>query len=87
MAVDGGSTDTFAVNRDTAESDLRSLDEAALKKLLPVREWAWIGLNDDLLAAINKSRQGVELWRFLLFGALVLMCLETALAQLFGRRS
>ena len=87
VAVDGGSTDTFAVNRDTAESDLRSLDEAALKKLLPVRSWAWIGLNDDLLTAINKSRQGVELWRFLLFGALALMCLETALAQVFGRRS
>jgi hypothetical protein len=30
---------------------------------------------------------GVELWRHLLFAALLLMVLETALAQLFGRRA
>lgn len=87
VSVAHGSLDTFAVNRDTRESDLRSLNEAALRKLLPAHEWTWIGLNDDLVQAISKSRQGVELWRILLFTALGLMLLETALAQLFGRRS
>jgi hypothetical protein len=87
LAVDGGTQDVFAVNRDTSESDLRSLNQAGLKKLLPVREWTWIGLNEDLLSALTRTRQGVELWRHLLLAALALMVLETMLAQLFGRRA
>lgn len=87
VAVDQSSPDIFAVNRDTAESDLRSLGEAALKKLLPVRNWTWIGLNEDLLSALTRSRQGIELWRHLLFAALALMVVETMLAQVFGRRA
>jgi hypothetical protein len=83
----GGSQDVFAVNRDVAESDLRSLDEASLRRLLPTRSWLWVGLNEDLLSALTRSRQGVELWRYLLTAALLVMVLETMLAQLFGRRS
>jgi hypothetical protein len=87
LAVDQGTQDLFAVNRDTAESDLRSLDQAALKRLLPVAEWTWISLNEDLLTALSQVRQGVELWRYLLLAALVCLVLETMLAQLFGRRA
>lgn len=87
LAVDQGSQDLFAVNRDTAESDLRSLDQPALKRLLPVVEWTWIGLNEDLLSSLNQARQGVELWRYLLLAALGCMLLETMLAQVFGRRA
>ncbi|MGV3720822.1 MAG: BatA domain-containing protein [Actinomycetota bacterium] len=87
LAVDQGTQDLFAVNRDTAESDLRSLDQAALKRLLPVAEWTWISLNEDLLAALSQARQGVELWRYLLLAALACLVLETMLAQLFGRRA
>jgi hypothetical protein len=87
LAVAGGTKDTFAVNRDTAESDLRGMDQDSLKRLLPVREWTWIKLDEDLVSALNQSRQGIELWRHLLLTALVLMVLETMLAQLFGRRS
>lgn len=87
LGVEGGETDLFAVNRDTAESDLRALDEAALRRLLPIRGWAWIRLDEDLPSALARSREGVELWRHLLFVALGLMALETMLAQLFGRRA
>ena len=52
-----------------------------------MREWTWIGLNEDLLSALNRFRQGVELWRMLLTAALVLMVIETMLAQMFGRRA
>jgi len=86
LAVQGGTQDVFAVNRDTAESDLRSLGRDALKKLLPA-QWTWIGLNENLLSALSRTRQGIELWRYLLFAALGLMVLETMLAQLFGRRA
>lgn len=87
LKVEDGTEDVFAVNRDVAESDLRSLDEPALKKALPVANWSWIGLNDDLATALRESRQGIELWRHLLFAALALLVLETMLAQVFGRRA
>jgi len=87
LAVDGGTQDLFAVNRDATESDLRVLGEAALRRLLPFEGWGWVGPNEDLLGAVNRSRQGVELWRHFLFAALGLMILETMLAQLFGRRA
>ena len=77
----------FAVNRGAAESDLRIMDQNALRRLLPVREWVWIRLDEDLVGALSKSRQGIELWRHLLLAALLLMVVETALAQLFGRRA
>ncbi|MFN3648832.1 MAG: BatA domain-containing protein [Armatimonadota bacterium] len=87
LASAGGSEDLFAVNRDPAEADLRGLDEAAVRKLLPVRELTWISLNDNLLTELTRSRQGIELWRHLLIAALALMAIETMLAQAFGRRS
>lgn len=87
VAVAGRSADTFAVNRDTAESNLQAADENALKRMLPLAQWTWIGLNEDLIGALSRSRMGVELWRPLLTAALLLMVLETMLAQMFGRRS
>lgn len=82
-----GGTDLFAVNRDPRESDLTALDRAELDKRLPPRSWAWIGWNEDLVSALDRTRQGVELWRHLLVAALALLAIETALAQAFGRRA
>jgi hypothetical protein len=87
LDVQGGTQDVFAVNRDVAESDLKSLSQEALKKVLTGFDWGWIGLNEDLVSALTRARQGVELWRHLLLAALFLMALETMLAQMFGRRS
>lgn len=87
LAVEQGTPDVFAVNRDTSESDLASLNEAGVRKLIPVRELVWINLNEDLLTALTRTRQGIELWRHLLLTALLLMAVETMLAQLFGRRA
>lgn len=87
VAVASRSQDAFAVNRDTAESNLAAADENTLKRLIPVSQWTWIGFNEDLFAALSRSRMGIELWRHLLLAALGLMVLETMLAQLFGRRS
>lgn len=87
LDVQGGTQDVFAVNRDVKESDLKSLSQEALKKVLTGFDWGWIGLNEDLVSALTRARQGVELWRHLLLAALLLMALETMLAQMFGRRS
>ena len=59
----------------------------ALRKVLTGFDWSWIGLNEDLVGALTRARQGVELWRHLLIAALLLMVVETMLAQVFGRRS
>jgi len=87
LRVDQGTQDLFAVNRDVTESDLRSLGRDALRKVLTGFDWSWIGLNEDLVGALTRARQGVELWRHLLIAALLLMVVETMLAQAFGRRS
>jgi hypothetical protein len=87
LAVAGGTRDIFAVNRDPAEANLRSLSQEQVTKLLSARSLTWIGVNEDLVSALTRSRQGVELWRYLLIAALALMALETMLAQLFGRRA
>jgi hypothetical protein len=88
IAVEGaGPPDTLAVNLPTKESNLRSLDEAAVANLLPGVHWTWVRPSESIEAAVRRSRLGIELWRPLLFAALLLMLIETALAQLFGRRA
>ncbi len=87
LEVPGGTTDRLAVNRNVAESNLRSLDQKGLRSRLPGREWIWVAPAEDLLAAITRARQGVELWRHALLAALALMVLESMLAQVFGRRA
>ncbi|MBI3909744.1 MAG: BatA domain-containing protein [Armatimonadetes bacterium] len=88
LAVEGnGTTDTFGVNVDARESDLRSLDAGQLARLLPGARWNWVDQNEDILAAIRRARLGVEIWPHLVYLALLLMVAETALAQTFGRRA
>ena len=84
--VPGEPADQLSVNLDPAESDLSHLNERALKTLLPEVRFTWIQPQEELLTAITRARLGVELWRPLLLLALVLMLVETALAQKFGRR-
>lgn len=87
LSIPGGTQDVLAVNLDPAESDLRILDQAALRRLLPLPALVWVGINEDLVSALARSRTGVELWRPLLIAAVLLLLLETMLAQLFGRRA
>ena len=88
VAVQGSPTrDTLAVNLATRESDLRTLDEAALANLMPAVHWTWVHPNESIDVAVRRARLGIELWRPLLFAALLLMLVETALAQVFGRRA
>jgi Aerotolerance regulator N-terminal/von Willebrand factor type A domain len=88
IAVDGTpAPDTMAVNLPAKESNLRALDEAAVANLLPGVHWTWVRPSESIEAAVRRSRLGIELWRPLLFAALIFMLIETALAQLFGRRA
>jgi hypothetical protein len=75
---------TFAADPDPAESDLAKLDRSALEQRLP--GWNFVHLTNwrELSqSAASVSRRG-ELHRPLLYGALVLLLVETFLAWKFG---
>jgi hypothetical protein len=75
---------TFAADPDPAESDLAKLDRSALEQRLP--GWSFSLLTNSLelsQSAASVSRRG-ELHRPLLYGALVLLLVETFLAWKFG---
>jgi len=77
--------DYFSVNVDPAESDLHRIGQAELRRALPEANFRYLiaasALGDSITASLNKS----DLWKNLLLAALVLMCVESILAQRFGR--
>ncbi len=78
---------SFAANPDPAESDLAKLDRAGLEQRLPgwnfVHMANWRELSQN---AASVGRRG-ELHRPLLYGALVVLLLESFLAWKFGHHS
>jgi Aerotolerance regulator N-terminal/von Willebrand factor type A domain/CARDB len=78
---------TFAANPDPAESDLAKLDRQSLAESLPGWNFAyftdWQSLTKN---AASVSRRG-ELHRYLLYGVLALLIIESILAWLFGHHS
>jgi hypothetical protein len=79
--------DVFAVNLPRGEGDLRPMSRAALAQRIPEARFTWIDPNQPLSAALRQARLGLELWRPLVITVLVLMLLESFLAQRFGRHS
>ncbi len=75
-----------AVNVDTGESAVRSMDMAALAEVMPMLRDRLVGPGDDLAAAILRTRVGSELWWLLLVLALAVLLLEATLARRFTQR-
>jgi len=77
--------DFFAVNVDPAESDLSRIGPEELRRTFPDFRFQYltgsVGLDSSLTATLRKS----DLWKRLLLAALALMCIESILAQRFGR--
>jgi hypothetical protein len=74
----------FAANPDPAESDLAKLDGPGLERQLPGWKFTYLTNWRELTrSAVSVGRRG-ELHRPLLFGALVLLLLESFLAWKFG---
>lgn len=82
----GASPSLYAVNLPAAEGDLQTMGPAEVERVAPGARIQWLRPDDSLVAALDRLRQGIELWRPLLIAALALLLLETALAQIFGRR-
>jgi hypothetical protein len=80
--------ETYAVNVDASEGDLTKLDLAELRRDV------WPGVSFDLFDGHDPSHQATvpivrrdALDRWLLYGVLGLLLVETGLASWFGRRS
>jgi hypothetical protein len=78
--------EVFAVNLPRREGDLRPMSRAALAALMPEARFYWIDPNQPLSTALRQARLGLELWRPLVIAVLLLMLLESFLAQRFGRQ-
>jgi len=76
--------DAFAVNVPARESDLRRISVEELKRLLPGFEFEHQrgGVQREAATAVGE---GGELWRSLAYALLILLVVESILAQRFGR--
>jgi hypothetical protein len=66
-----------AVNTDPRESDFRTVDESALKKLLPSARVVMLNGRDPIDGQIRDRRRGRELWREMLLLAVLCLIAET----------
>jgi len=74
----------FSVNVDPAESDLRRIGPEELRRTFPDFRFSYLAgaaVDTSLKETLSRS----NIWKQLLLAALALMCIETVLAQRFGR--
>jgi Mg-chelatase subunit ChlD len=82
------SVEYFAVNVETEESDLRPLAVEDLEEYFDLKVTTYDARERvRSLEAQAQLLRGREYWTWCLFAVLALLLLETALAQLFARRS
>jgi len=72
----------YAVNTPVAESNLRAMDESALKKLAPLEVTKGA---DGLRLALDKDRELMPLWPMFLLAALLVFGAETMIANVMAR--
>jgi len=77
--------DLFAVNVDPAESDLRRIGPQELKRTFPDFRFRYLTGSAELGGTLADTLAKSDLWKRLLLAALALMCVESILAQRFGR--
>ncbi len=82
-----GRTDSFAVNVDPRESSLRRIGPQELRRALKDFKFSYIRDVPEKAAETNPdASRSSQLWRHLLYAMLAILCMETFLAQAFGRR-
>ena len=87
LAANPPRTDYFAVNRETAESDLALIGEADLRRLLGGVSLTWTDSVDNRLAAdLRRRRIGTEVWPYLLGLVIALLVAEAVIARALSLR-
>ena len=77
--------DVFTVNVDPAESDLHHIGPEQLRRVFPDFRFRYLTAASGLETSLKDTLAKSDLWKQLLLAALVLMCIESILAQRFGR--
>lgn len=77
----GALRSTFAVNPDPAESDLTTLDDAALVNAFPAGRARIMRPGADLAQRVREARFGRELWTWFVVLALLLLVAESIIAR------
>lgn len=78
----------FALNRDSLESDFRKAELSDLKdyfSLYGLKNVEYISENSDVNSVVLKSREGTELWKYLVILALIFVILEMLYAKKLER--
>ena len=76
----------IAVNVDTRESDVACLPADALRDSLAGTGVAIAPTEPELLDAIDQARTGRSFWRLFMVAALVMLVLESLLAERLRKR-
>jgi hypothetical protein len=81
-------TDAFAVGLPVGESNLAFAppEDAVVGAGLPANRLTVAGSPTQIQASVQRSRYGVEVWRYLIVAVIGLMFVESFLAQHWGRR-
>jgi hypothetical protein len=81
-------SESFAVNLDTTESDLRAMSEDDFQTAYPDFRYQVFDASAEIRAIDGERRleRGREYWRWLAWAVLALALSETVLAWRFGRR-
>ena len=79
-------TDYFAVNVDPAEGDLHRVGPEELRRTLKGFEFRYVlGIPRTAEETDGPAARSSDLWKHLLYAVLAILCLETFLAQAFGK--
>ena len=70
-----------AVNVDTRESDLALADHRDIEHLFGKRPVSLLDGERPITGHVRELREGRELWRFVLLGALILLVAEVLLSR------
>lgn len=84
MTLPDGRPAHFAVQADSAESDLQLLDPQQLQSTAGQLGAQLVTSVQDYLKADRRQRHGEEIWPWVLAGLLLLMSLEVLLQQRFA---
>ena len=76
----------IAVNVDTRESDVASLSQEKLTEAVTGAGLTVVNSGSDLASAISEVRTSRSIWRTLLIAALVILLLESVIADSLGAR-
>ncbi|MDP2898897.1 MAG: BatA domain-containing protein [bacterium] len=71
----------FALNVDTAESDVTALAQDGIRRLIRSGEMKYVQTETGTMERIEEMRHGKEIWRYFLVGVLCFLVVESLLAR------